>query len=452
MIRSLYTKTVFIFTGIIIASVFTSFAIHYYSFKEDVKNQYFEKLYLIQSTLKNIESVTEPSSIDLILKEMATLNKAQIDIYENNSHKTIGNLQIWKSPSSLTSTNIEGILQNHEFYKEYHSNLISCNALLAFPFLYKGNMAVLSVQLDTVDEQLAIYQYFVTLASILIIGSIFIGVTSHYIIKPIQVVTRATKELAKGNYHIRLSLNQKDEIGVLANSFNEMANQLNQVEKSRQEFVSNVSHEIQSPLTSIKGFSQILLNNQIPEAEKEKCLQFIFIESNRLSKLGEQLLKLSSLESEKHPYTPSFYELDEQIRKTIISLEPQWNEKRIHLHLQLPKTIIFADQDLLAQVWMNVITNSIKFTPENGSISITLNSNDKHIQIAIQDSGVGISKEDIPFIFQRFYQADRSRDRNQKGNGLGLSIVKKIVEIHEGTITVKSDPLKGTCFIITFNK
>ncbi|MGC1378782.1 MAG: HAMP domain-containing sensor histidine kinase [Anaerolineales bacterium] len=263
-------------------------------------------------------------------------------------------------------------------------------------------------------------------------------------------VIDALERIAKGDFSTRLD-NDLDD-GILSNlvvSVNKMALELGQMENMRQEFISNVSHEIQSPLTSIRGFAQALQDEQLSIEERRHYLSIIETESTRLSRLADDLLKLASLESDQVQFAPKPYRLDKQIRSLILTCEPQWRDKAIEMDVALDEISISADEDLLSQVWLNLIHNGIKFTPQGGSIKVTLQVNGDRVRFRISDSGIGISVEDQIHIFERFYKADKSRTRSKEGSGLGLSIVKKIVDIHRGEIDVESKVGEGTTFIVS---
>ncbi|MDA1644106.1 MULTISPECIES: envelope stress sensor histidine kinase HitS [unclassified Bacillus cereus group] len=263
------------------------------------------------------------------------------------------------------------------------------------------------------------------------------------IIEPIQ-------KIAKGDFSVKIRNEEKydGEIGVLVKSINDMTDELNAMEKMRQEFVSNVSHEIQSPLTSIKGFARALQDNNLSEEKREHYLTIIEMETTRLSKLSQNLLKLTLLESEE--YTPErvTYRLDQQLKQIVLNSEPLWAEKEIELDLDLEKVHITADQESMSQVWINLIHNSIKFTPSSGTISIKLKEYETLVEVRIRDTGIGISEEQKQHIFERFYKADSSRNRAYGGSGLGLAIVKKVLDLHQGGIKVESEEGNGTEFIV----
>lgn len=264
-------------------------------------------------------------------------------------------------------------------------------------------------------------------------------------------IITAQKKIAEGDYNISLNKNT-EELGPyseLVESVNHMAVELNRMEKMRQEFISNVSHEIQSPLTSIRGFARALRNEKLSAESRLHYLDIIESESMRLSKLSDNLLRLASLEADTIKLEPRVYRLDKQIRLIVLSCEPQWSEKELHMDVALEDVEIKADEDMMSQAFINLIHNSIKFTPEGGQVSIALYKQEHMITFKISDTGMGMAEEDTSRIFERFYKADKSRNPSVKGSGLGLSIVKKIVELHLGTIEVKSKSGQGTTFTVS---
>ncbi|MDM5238741.1 envelope stress sensor histidine kinase HitS [Bacillus cereus] len=267
------------------------------------------------------------------------------------------------------------------------------------------------------------------------------------IIEPIQ-------KIAKGDFSVKIRNEEKydGEIGVLVKSINDMTDELNAMEKMRQEFVSNVSHEIQSPLTSIKGFARALQDNNLSEEKRKHYLTIIETETTRLSKLSQNLLKLTLLESEEYIPERVAYRLDQQLKQIVLNSEPLWVEKEIELDLDLEKVQITADQESMSQVWINLIHNNIKFTPGGGTITIQLKEYETVVEVRIRDSGIGISEEQKQHIFERFYKADSSRNRAYGGSGLGLAIVKKVLDLHQGKIKVESEEGNGTEFIVCIPK
>ena len=255
--------------------------------------------------------------------------------------------------------------------------------------------------------------------------------------------------IAHGEFNVSVSTHERDPFPELAESINKMARELDSMETMRQDFISNVSHEIQSPLTSISGFAALLKKDALSPEQRAHYIDVIESESKRLSKLSDNLLKLSALEADGTPINKREYRLDKQLENIALMLEPQWMEKNINVEAELQKVIYSGDEELLSQVWINLLHNSVKFTPEKGSIIITLTVDENQAVCRISDTGIGISTEDKAHVFERFYKADKARDRSLGGSGLGLSLVKKIVELHGGTVSVESESEKGSVFTVT---
>lgn len=267
-----------------------------------------------------------------------------------------------------------------------------------------------------------------------------------------QSLLDAVGQIAQGNFRVRvdpegLSGHQggKDHpVHQLVQGINEMASELARIEDLRQEFISNVSHEIQSPLAAIGGFAKLLQSSAASTEEDKQYLDIIRTESLRLSRLTENLLKLTALESDYPAIDQVACRIDHQVRDGIIALEPLWSEKRLTMNVALPALTTAGDPDLLQQVWMNLLTNAIKFTPVGGSISVTGEALDQAVRVTIADTGIGIPFAEHDRIFERFYKVDKARNRMETGSGLGLAIVKKIVDLHAGRIAIMSAERKGT--------
>ncbi|WP_238996673.1 sensor histidine kinase [Paenibacillus pinistramenti] len=266
-----------------------------------------------------------------------------------------------------------------------------------------------------------------------------------------QQMLDALRRISRGDFQV--DLGNLDGLGnhpfnELASSVNEMAANLKNTEDMRQEFISNVSHEIQSPLTSIAGFARVLKQEELDRGQALHYLDIIEQESARLSKLSDSMLRLASLDSRQLELQTERFRLDKQLQLQVLSCEPQWLEKNIEMDAELKPVEMEADQNLLSQVWVNLLHNAVKFTPPGGTVRISLSASDSEAVISVQDTGIGIAEENLPHIFERFYKADRSRARHEGGNGLGLSILQKIVELHHGEVSVTSQLGEGTEFIV----
>ena len=258
----------------------------------------------------------------------------------------------------------------------------------------------------------------------------------------------AMTRIARGDFNVYVEAHDDLLHKDIVQGINKIAKELGSMEQLRQDFISNVSHEIQSPLTSIRGFAALSKDNKLTVEQRNHYLNIIEAESKRLSALSDNLLKLSALETGVEPLSIKEYRLDKQLEKVSLVLEPQWKSKNIAMEVDLEKLTIPGDEDLLSQVWINLLHNAIKFTPEGGTIRVTLKTDRSDVKCQISDTGSGIAPEDQMHIFERFYKVDKSRDRALGGNGLGLSLAKKIVELHRGYISVQSEPGKGSTFSV----
>jgi signal transduction histidine kinase len=306
-----------------------------------------------------------------------------------------------------------------------------------------------------VQSFLSVVIYFVSLKIYFYLHRRFTNKNRKFDLSRFQILSgaiEAMNKIASGDFNVLVKTNELDPFNEVADNFNKMAKELGSLEKLRQDFISDVSHEIQSPLTSISGFAALLKKGNLSESQISHYANIIETESRRLSKLSENLLRLSNLESEDNNLNLKKYQINKQIESILLMLEPQWSVKNITLDVSLEETIICGDEDLLSQVFINLLNNAIKFTPENGNIGVNLSSDENSIVCKISDTGIGISPQDQPRIFERFYKADKSRDRSLGGNGLGLSIVKKIIDLHGGKISLTSEVGKGTKFTISLPK
>lgn len=277
----------------------------------------------------------------------------------------------------------------------------------------------------------------------------FVMISVLHVVRPITRLTTATQRISKGRYDIKLNTWRRDEIGQLASHFMIMSRELERTNRARQEFVANVSHEIESPLTSIQGFAQALKDSSLPEGERIQYLNIIDEESHRLSMLSKQLLTLSSLDYDPNSIQKKSIDLRAQLRQVVQIMEWRLTEQQLAVRLNLVDISIVGDSNLLYQVWMNLISNAIKYTPAEGSIMISAKLDEQNCTVTVSDTGDGIPAEELPLIFDRFYKVDRARTRDTQSSGLGLAISQKIVEAHNGTIEVSSVEGKGTTFVVT---
>lgn len=299
------------------------------------------------------------------------------------------------------------------------------------------------LRLDLNDSPFA----FVAILSVCVAGGLAVLINSFFL-KPIAKLSESMKKVSGGDFSIRLKSHSKiKEIGDLNRSFNAMTDELGATELLQTDFVSNVSHEIKTPLNAIEGYATLLQDSDCTEEERNRYIEKILFNTKRLSELVGNVLIISKLESGAVDINEEKFRLDEQIRQSIMLLEPKWVEKEIEFDIELDEVMFTGDRNLLLHVWNNIIGNAIKFSPRGGLIAIRLEDREEKIIFSIDDCGPGISETAKKHIFEKFYQEDSSH--KQEGNGLGLALVKRIVDMSRGEITAENLPETGCRFTVT---
>lgn len=287
------------------------------------------------------------------------------------------------------------------------------------------------------------------------IAEIILFVFSNYklLISPMKHINETAKKLSNGEYDVRTHIKTADEeVKRLGKITNRIADEFENLEQMRKSFVANASHELRSPLTSMQGFLQAILDGTIAAADSEKYLRIVLSETKRLNSLITSMLDLSRMESGKYPLTMSRFEINAVIRQIVERFEPNLLKKELQLDVDFARreSYVFADKDKIIQVLVNLIDNAVKYSPAYSRILVTTHIHGEKIYIAVKDQGFGISKKDQLLIWDRFYMADKARTPNKsKGTGLGLSIVKKIIDDHKEAIRIESNKGAGAAFIFT---
>jgi signal transduction histidine kinase len=280
----------------------------------------------------------------------------------------------------------------------------------------------------------------------LLVSIIITTIAGNRTLRPLNKIIDATKEIAAGNFDIRLENRYPYEFSRLTKSVNEMAKELGSIETLRDDFVSTISHEYKTPIVSIKGFAKLIKKGNLSKERQDEYLDIIISESERLTQLSNNVLLLSKVTSSDRMSDITEFLLDEQLRKAILLLESRIKTKNITLDMELDSCTIQANEELLNQVWINLLTNAIKFTKDNGTITLKLVNDREKVQVVIEDNGIGMDEEVTKHIFDKFYQGDSSH--SSQGNGLGLALVKRIVDLCNGSIEVYSELDKGSKFIV----
>ena len=277
----------------------------------------------------------------------------------------------------------------------------------------------------------------------LLVGAVLAFFLAQSQIRPLKEINSAVSEFSKGDLTRRVNLNCGGELEVLGDSINRMATELNRMEDSRRSFVANVSHELRSPMTSMRGYVQAMLDGTIPQEDMPKYLGIVMDETTRLTDLVRDLLDLSRLESGKFPLTLAPFDLNELIRRTLINFEGRIDQKRISVEAGLMegRAMVLGDANRISQVVTNIVDNAVKFMPDDGSGVLTVRTaqEGRDVRVSIRNNGPEIGRDDLPYIFERFYKADKAHTSGG-GTGLGLSICQRIMQQHGSAITVQSVP------------
>ena len=289
-----------------------------------------------------------------------------------------------------------------------------------------------------------------TFFAYLVVGTLLTVLAVKKMVKPLTKLTEATKEVAKGNFEIQVKNKGKDEIRLLTDHFNQMTRELKSIEMLRKDFITNFSHEFKTPLASIQGFAKLMAQSNLSIEDQQEYAHIIVEETERLSHLSSNILKLSKLENQEIVTRYSEFSLDEELRHCLLVLENKWTDKNLNLELDLEPVFIKGDASLLSQVWMNLFDNAIKFSNKNQTLKVQIIDQSDYVEIHIKDEGIGMSEEVIKRIYEKFYQGDPNH--SAIGNGLGLALVKRIVELHQGSIGVESQMGRGSSFIIRLPK
>ena len=360
---------------------------------------------------------------------------------------------------SYECSRVEGIEKVQPFYVARASEGLY-KGRGSFEGLYKENYYVIGVPMLAPEGTLPVGAVFATtspasmsamqleafkiflVAAALALGISFcaVGVFAYRMVRPLRQMSAAARSFGAGDFSVRVQVTSEDEMGQLAMSFNNMANSLTNSEGMRRSFIANVSHELKTPMTTIAGFIDGILDGTIPQGEQSKYLHIVSGEVKRLSRLVKSMLDLSRIDSGDMQIHPCSFDITNTVVNTLLTFEQAIDEKGIEiggLEEAAPVTV-WGDQDLLHQVVYNLLENAVKFTNQGGSIRVGIIDSVDRTTVTIENTGPGIAPEDLPMIFDRFYKGDKSRSRDKNGMGLGLYLVRTILQLHGGTIQVSS--------------
>ena len=465
---STLSKHIFIYIAICVISFILVSTICYKADYKHIYNYYSDRLYLQANEIANeyaLDYLAESKlrRIELEMKSLSTFNDTRImfitpsgDVILDTNNSSTDKSNEDRILFSINDFDYGDLKGKHDilwdFYGLFSEPELSVFSPISNSFEIKGYV-VINIPESAIVER--VYDTFntnyLTLAIVLILSSAFLVLYFFQVHRPIKEITRATNEYSKGNlsYHVKPMHN--DEIGRLGMSLDYMASQLNESDKFQQKFLSNISHDFRSPLTSIKGYLEAIQDGTIPPEMLDKYIGIMLLETERLTKLTSNILTLNELDPKSVRLDISTFDLNSIIRHTVETFEGTCKKKGIKFNITYANSVqnVKADKGRIQQVIYNLIDNAIKFSKENSYIYITVKEKGEKAQISIKDTGCGIAKEDIDKIWDRFYKSDSSRGRDKKGSGLGLSITKEVIQAHGENIDVVSTVGVGTEFIFT---
>lgn len=465
---STLSKHIFIYIAICVISFILVSTICYKADYKHIYNYYSDRLYLQANEIANeyaLDYLAESKlrRIELEMKSLSTFNDTRImfitpsgDVILDTNNSSTDKSNEDRILFSINDFDYGDLKGKHDilwdFYGLFSEPELSVFTPISNSFEIKGYV-VINIPESAIVER--VYDTFntnyLTLAIVLILSSAFLVLYFFQVHRPIKEITRATNEYSKGNlsYHVKPMHN--DEIGRLGMSLDYMASQLNESDKFQQKFLSNISHDFRSPLTSIKGYLEAIQDGTIPPEMLDKYIGIMLFETERLTKLTSNILTLNELDPKSVRLDISTFDLNSIIRHTVETFEGTCKKKGIKFNITYANSVqnVKADKGRIQQVIYNLIDNAIKFSKENSYIYITVKEKGEKAQISIKDTGCGIAKEDIDKIWDRFYKSDSSRGRDKKGSGLGLSITKEVIQAHGENIDVVSTVGVGTEFIFT---
>ncbi len=338
------------------------------------------------------------------------------------------------------------------FFDYYQSEYLSVIVPITSEYKVKGYVAIhmnmLSIQ-ESCTNLVSIS--YITLCILMLLSLIILLFFTEIVYIPLRKITHATEQYATGNMHYEFTVDSVDEMGYLAACLSYMASEIARSEDDQKKFVANVSHDFRSPLTSIRGYLEAMLDGTIPPEMHEKYLNIVLNETERLTKLTNGLLTLNNLNTKGMLLNMTHFDINQVIRNTTATFEGTCRRKGISIELVLYNEALYvhADMDKIQQVLYNLIDNAIKFSHSDSSIKIETSEKRNKIFVSVKDSGIGIPKEELKMIWDRFYKTDTSRGKDKKGTGLGLSITKEIIAAHNENINVVSTLGEGTEFIFS---
>ena len=413
----------------------------------------------VDEAMKSGEEITEKKLFGLV-ESLSQVSDSEIFITDSDGKVIVCSCDDWNSSGSCMHSN--GNISYFDFSKNANDKGIGFSDLgiyktphyVAATKLQKNyGMVYSTASVSTISSLLSAVVKIYLISAVVPIILMFVSIyaMTYRMVKPLKSMSEASKAMAKGDFSRRIPVMSDDEIGELSMSFNMMTNNLAQLEGMRRSFVANVSHELKTPMTTIGGFIDGILDGTIDKEKQHYYLSIVSDEVKRLSRLVQSMLSMAKLESGEFTLKPELFDLSGLLCTIVISQEQRIEKLGLNIKGldELQNVSVTADKDLIYQVIYNLVDNAIKFNEQNGEISFSLRAEGKNAVFTISNKGNGIPEKDMPFVFERFYKVDKSRSASKNSTGLGLYIVKTIIAAHGGSITVSGRENDFTSFTVT---
>lgn len=457
--RSLYGKLVLITAAIMMVSGLLAFlGINTY-YHQVLKVQNDEKNMKIAQSIVTFIEESDGLNLESYLETQASTGYKLYVVNDENDRTLYGEpFRVENLPQEAINNVLAGQpfhgmanLPSETFVTGFFSNeLVNTVGL---PFIYEGETYGLFLRPDIKMLFNEVHFIIAGLMSIMgILSLLAMLIVAKKLIEPITKLTIATKRVGEEEFSGDLPIHRRDEIGQLAQSFQQMTEKLSENNRIRKEFISDVSHDFQSPLQNISGYADLLLQEGLTKDARFGYAKVIQSETERLSILTKQLLLLTSLDQLSSPLEMKTLQIDEQLKETIRKYRWFIEEKEMTISMNLEPVHFKGDPGFLEKVWENLISNALKYTPSEGALDIGLTETPETIVVTIKDTGIGMTESEVARVFDRFYRVDDSRTQEISGTGLGLPIVQEVVHLHNGEITIVSEPDTGTTCRVTFSK
>lgn len=414
-----------------------------------IANNYASGLYTNETSLDTVKSHLD--ALDVYLSaNILIINPSGRIILDSSSPLDVEKISIIEDFDPTAETETYYAVGN--FYNYFAEEMLSVYAPITSNYKVRGYV-VINYPMQYLQNSCnsLVNISFITLLILFLLSLIILFFFTEFVYIPLKKITHATEQYATGNMHYELTVESDDEIGYLAACLSYMASEIARSEDDQKKFVANVSHDFRSPLTSIKGYLEAMLDGTIPNDMHEKYLGIVLNETDRLTKLTNSLLTLNNLNTKGLLLNRTDFDINGVIRSVAASFEGTCKAKHITIELLLTGDVLYvnADMDKIQQVLYNLLDNAIKFSHQDSVIKIETSEKKNKLFVSVKDTGIGIPKEDLKMIFDRFYKSDASRGKDKKGTGLGLSITREIIQSHDENINVISTPDVGTEFIFT---